>query len=126
MHTYKIEAELKAHIIAVLNDFIGMEKADLHNEIFNSDYYIVGYYQAEQLLVSWLVSAFEAIEYVQDYEKDISEETHTTINSEAIVNMLVYIVGEELLQDAFNDSGVDTDGELTEEDIKELCEALED
>ena len=37
------------------------------------------------------------IDYVIDYEKANFGETNTKINSEAIVNMLAYILGEELI-----------------------------
>ena len=40
---------------------------DLHHEIFNSDYYIIGRYQAKQ----WLGSdAFDCIYEIQEYENN--------------------------------------------------------
>jgi len=68
---------------------------ELHNMIFNTDYFLIGYYQCEQ----WLKDkAFECIGIVQDYEKDQFGEVSTDLsNSENVVNMYAYIVGEELL-----------------------------
>ena len=68
---------------------------ELHNMIFNTDYFLMGYYQCEQ----WLKDkAFECIGIVQDYEKDQFGEVSTDLsNSENVVNMYAYIVGEELL-----------------------------
>ena len=40
---------------------------DLHHELFNTDYYIVGTYQAEQWLGDY---AFDAIGEIQKYEED--------------------------------------------------------
>ena len=47
-------------------DFSEMDMCELHNQIFNEDYYIVGYYQAEQ----WLgTDTFSVIAEIKDYEK---------------------------------------------------------
>ena len=44
--------ELKQHAIDYIKDNEPTcYGCDLHNEIFNSDYYIIGHYQAEQWLV---------------------------------------------------------------------------
>ena len=94
----KLKNELITHIIDHVNycdddhDF-----SELHYECFNQDYYIIGYYQANEWLKKHDIDAFEAIEYVQDYEKSVFGEVTTKINSESIVNMLVYILGEELI-----------------------------
>jgi len=68
---------------------------DLHNEIFNTDYYIIGTYEAKQ----WLSDkVFDVIEYIQDYEMENFGEVHTDFTSpEKVVNMYVYIIGEEIL-----------------------------
>ena len=55
------------------------------------------------------LSTFAAIEIVQEYERDNFGETNTDINSEAIVNMLAYIYGEEILAEFYSS------GYLTEE-----------
>lgn len=81
---------------------------DLHNEAFNTDYYIIGTYEAKQALAAFGV--FEAIEKVMDYEKFNFGEVYTDIsNPEKLVNMLFYIIGEEVISDLneleeFNDN----------------------
>ena len=42
----------------------------MHYELFNVDYYIIGYYQAEQWLSKHDISVFAGIKFVQDYEKN--------------------------------------------------------
>lgn len=80
---------------------------DLHNEVFNTDYYIVGTYEAKEALREYDV--FDAIELVQNYEKDAFGEVYTDIsNPEKLINMVYYIVGEEVI------------GEMT--DIEEFSE----
>jgi hypothetical protein len=91
--------EIAQDAIDKLNDGIGSNcyGCDLHNELFNTDYYIIGYYQAEQ----WLIKnggVFRNIQTVQDYEKDNFGEINTDIgSSEGVVNMVVYIAGEIVL-----------------------------
>ena len=70
---------------------------DLHHEIFNTDYYIIGRYQAKQ----WLgTNAFDCIGDIQEYENDNFGEVTTDLSEpERVVNMWVYIVGEEILED---------------------------
>ncbi len=73
---------------------------DLHHEIFNTDYYIIGTYKATQ----WLGDqAFNIIDFIKDYEESLFGEVFTDFSSpEAIVNMYVYIIGEEIVWDYIN------------------------
>ena len=69
---------------------------DLHNEVFNTDYYIIGTYQAKEALREYDV--FEAIELVQTYEKEKFGEVYTDLSdAEKLINMVYYIVGEEVI-----------------------------
>ncbi len=77
---------------------------DLHTEVFNTDYFIVGYYIAAQWLQKHNIDAFEAIEFVQEYETDNFGEVMTPVNSEAIVNMFIYIVGEQAAAEVYADT----------------------
>ena len=100
METSKsVKIELISYVIDCLTDGVcnGVYGCDLHNELFNRDYYIIGYYNASQWLKKHDIDAFEAIKAVVDYENDNFGETSTEINSESIVNMYAYIVGEKIL-----------------------------
>lgn len=72
---------------------------DLHNRVFNEDYFIIGTYKAEE----WLKAnygVFTAISTIKEYEQDNFGEVSTDLSDpERVVNMLVYILGEEILQD---------------------------
>ena len=74
---------------------------ELHHEIFNTDYYIIGTYRAKQ----WLGSdAFDAIGEITEYEKNNFGQLYTDLSSpEAVVNMYVYIIGEQILQEVVNE-----------------------
>jgi hypothetical protein len=72
-----------------------IKDGDLHNEIFNTDYYIIGTYEAKKWLGDF---AFEAIDKIKEYEEDNFGEVNTDLSDpEKVVNMYVYIIGEELI-----------------------------
>ena len=57
-------------------------------QLFNTDYYVIGRWHAEQWLKKHNISVFEAIEFVQEYEKDNFGETQTYTDAEKLVNMI--------------------------------------
>ena len=85
--------ELKEYSTDEYNTLV--RDGELHNEIFNTDYYIIGRYEAQK----WLGDqVFDIIDIIQEYEKDNFGEVTTDITEpEKVVNMYVYIVGEELI-----------------------------
>ena len=87
--------ELKEYDIESFNQLV--EDGDLHNEIFNSDYYIIGTYEAKQ----WLSDkVFDVIDYIKEYEEDNFGEVYTDVSDpEKVVNMYCYILGEEILSE---------------------------
>jgi hypothetical protein len=88
--------EARAAIIEVLEDGYTGYYCDLHNEVFNTDYYIIGTDRAKEALKEYDV--FEAIEKVQTYENDNFGEVYTDLSDpEKLINMLYYIIGEEVL-----------------------------
>ena len=95
-----------------VHDFKLRYVSDLHNDIFNTDYYIIGYYKAEQ----WLGSdTFRCIEDIVQYEKSNFGEVNTDFSSaEAVVNMWVYIHGSEIIDECFDEvcEGLDNQCEL--------------
>ena len=92
----EMKKEARKAIIEALQDGYDGYYCDLHHEVFNTDYYIIGTYQAREALNEYDV--FEALEKVQTYEKDNFGEIYTDLsNPEKLVNMLYYIIGEEVL-----------------------------
>ena len=83
------------------------EVGDVHHDIFNTEYYIIGNYQARQ----WLGSlAFDVINIIKEYEQDQFGEVYTDFSDpERVVNMYVYIVGEEIMQEAMEEAGVEVE-----------------
>jgi hypothetical protein len=70
---------------------------ELHNRLFNEDYFVIGYYAAEQFLLR-CGGVFNAIGQVKEYEEDNFGVITTDLSSsEAVANMLAYIEGENML-----------------------------
>ena len=95
-----IKEELQSHILDRINNGIidNDNKDEWHFHCFNEDYYIIGYYQANQWLKKHNIDVFEAIKICQEYEEEnFGEITNTYDNSEKTVNMLTYIYGEQLI-----------------------------
>ena len=102
---YKYE-EIKSHFEDFINDennkdFIENNLDDLHHEIFNTDYYIIGRYEAKK----WLGDqVFNVIEIIREYEEFNFGEVNTDFSEpEKIVNMYVYIIGEQIVQEYINE-----------------------
>ena len=105
---YKYD-EIKAHFDDYINDLTDKEIRenidDLHHDIFNTDYYIIGTYEAKQ----WLGDqVFNIIEIIKEYEEFNFGSVNTDFSDpEKIVNMYVYIVGEEIVQDYRDELDID-------------------
>lgn len=91
----EMKEEAVEAIIEALDGYCGYY-CDLHNEVFNTDYYIIGNYEAKEALREYDV--FEAIELVQTYEKEQFGEIYTDLsNPEKLINMVYYIIGDEVI-----------------------------
>lgn len=133
MTNYKHEEMKREAIEAImeaLEDGYNGYYCDLHNEVFNTDYYIIGTYKAKEALKEYDV--FEAIELVQTYEKEQFGEIYTDISDpEKLINMVYYIVGDEVIGEMyeieeFEDKWNDEADEQTNTDIVEAMKELFD
>ena len=90
-----MKQEAIADIIERLEDYNGYY-CDLHNYVFNTDYYIIGTYQAKKALKEYDV--FEAIRLVQNYGMELFGGVYTDLSDpESLINMVYYIIGHEVL-----------------------------
>tara|TARA_R110002012_G_C11647863_1_gene611163 strand:+ start:2564 stop:2908 length:345 start_codon:yes stop_codon:yes gene_type:complete len=82
-------------------DYITQDESEIHHDLFNTDYYIIGTYKAKK----WLGNqAFDIIGFIKDYEMDNFGEVYTDLSdAERVVNMYVYIIGEQILSDTIKD-----------------------
>ena len=126
MSTYNFSKhEIIEDILEYLENTDGFYGCDLHSEVFNTDYYIIGMSQAKEALETYGV--FDAINKVQTYEAyEFGEVTTDLSNPEKLANMLYYIVSEEYLyslegeiSNTLNEYWGD---ELEEKEVKKLIE----
>tara|TARA_Y100000593_G_scaffold88968_1_gene172228 strand:- start:338 stop:673 length:336 start_codon:yes stop_codon:yes gene_type:complete len=82
-------------------DYLDQEWSDIHHDLFNTDYYLVYYSACNE----WLGNhVFECIEEIKEYEEtNFGEVTTDLSNSENVVNMYVYIIGEYILSDVLKE-----------------------
>ena len=99
MSKYYKEDEIQEYIFDNIEYFIDDcdDVQDLHHQMFNQDYYIIGTYEAKK----WLGDrAFDVIGVIKDYEEDNFGEAFTDLSEpEKVCNMYTYIVGEHLLNE---------------------------
>ena len=92
----EMRKEARADIIEALEYGYSGYYCDLHGEVFNRGYYIIGRHRAKRALEEYGV--FEAIDKVRTYELEYYGETYTDFsNPERLINMLYYIIGDEVL-----------------------------
>ena len=91
----EMKREAIEDIMERLKDYNGYY-CDLRNEVFNTDYYIIGTYLAEKKLEAYGV--FEAIRLVQRYEMDQFGKVYTDLSDpEKLIDMVYYIIGGEII-----------------------------
>ena len=127
----KIQQSIVAHAHEGIQDIInGMSENDsfdlsnLHHRLFNEDYFIVGYYKAEQWIRENNLNAWDVIEEVKDYEELNFGTFSTELNAEAMVNMFAYIQGEALLNSLENIRYNEADKERMEAILSEIDDML--
>jgi hypothetical protein len=127
MHEEMKQEAIEAIIEALENGYDGYY-CDLHNEVFNTDYYIIGTYAAKEALREYDV--FDAIELVQTYEKEQFGEVYTDLSDpEKLINMVYYIVGDEVIcemneieafEDNWNNVADDETNAIIVEEMKKM------
>ena len=102
---YKKE-EIRQYFLDFIEDNKGNDNwledniEDLHHHCFNTDYYIIGRHQAKL----WLEDqVFNVIDIIKKYENFNFGSVNTDLSEpEKVVNMYVYIVGEQIVYDYLN------------------------
>lgn len=98
----KLKQQIAFHIIQLLNDNVGEGQygCDMHNHLFNTDFFIIGTHKAK-VWIENNIGVFEAINLIVDYEKEILGGLITDLTSpEAVANMVAYIIGEEVMSES--------------------------
>tara|TARA_A100001201_G_C4059931_1_gene192370 strand:+ start:215 stop:589 length:375 start_codon:yes stop_codon:yes gene_type:complete len=121
---YKRE-EIKNYIIDNISYLNGIHTDDIHYELFNIDHYLIGYYNCEKWLIDGELNwTFEIINYIITYEQDNFGKVSTNFgSSEDVVNMYVYIIGEQILNEI---NIYNYDCVLTKKDINNIIKDIKE
>jgi hypothetical protein len=107
-------------LIDCLEDGYEGDYNNLHDEVFNSDYYVYANYIAKMILGD---EVFEAIGKVQDYEIDRFGTVTTDLSCPSdVINALYYIIGEEIMTDIYDYYYGNVDEEMRQEMLETLKE----
>lgn len=123
MYNEKHEAMKKEAVQAIIEalecEYDGYY-CDLHNKVFNEDWYIIDTARAKEALREYDV--FEAIELVQNYEEDNFGEVNTNLsNPKELISMVWYIVGDEVINELFSIAEFDENwNDLANEETNEI------
>ncbi len=96
----RLKNDVRRDIIDKLRDGVGVGSygCDLHHELCNTDYFIIGSYKAKEWIGEY---AFDVIQLIVDWENDnIGEVTTDVSDPERVANLFAYIVGEEILNES--------------------------
>ena len=99
---YSVELELTYYLLELIDKgtLTDDNVDDWHFHAFNEDYYTIYHYKALEWLKKHNIDAFRAIDTVREYQVDNFGEFTTEIEPTSIVNMLVYIYGEEMINNS--------------------------
>lgn len=120
--------EIKETLLDNLDGYEGVDSytfEDVFNDLFNSDYYIIGYKEAEEALEDYGI--FKALEEVQQFDVENFGHWDTDYTDpEKVANALEYIHASEYMQDMLDRAGLYLEGETTTENVNKLIETLKE
>tara|TARA_R100001015_G_C4635284_1_gene204422 strand:- start:2350 stop:2652 length:303 start_codon:yes stop_codon:yes gene_type:complete len=91
-----IKEELESYIQDCKKDYDEIS----HQNMFNEDYYIIGYHKAKKWLEEHNIDVFEGIQLCRSYEIEHFGQSKTIFdNYETLVNNIVFWYGQELCID---------------------------
>uniref|UniRef100_UPI003F544A77 hypothetical protein n=1 Tax=Lactobacillus acidophilus TaxID=1579 RepID=UPI003F544A77 len=131
--------EIIEKIESNLDDYEGPDFDTLFNDLFNSDYYIIGTYNASKELEKYvnnleldgyetsLNGVFGAIDLVKQYEEFNFGVVDTDLSDpEKLCNMVEYIRAENVLNTLLDDANLSIDNDVNDESIKAIKKAIEE
>ena len=128
MTEYFTEDEIKETLLDNLDGYKGIKDYtfdDIFNDLFNSDYYIIDYKEAEEALQEYGI--FNALEEVQEFDVENFGEWDTDYaDPEKVANMLEYIHASKHMQDMLDRAGLELDDETTAENVDKFIKTLKE
>lgn len=128
MTKYFTEDEIKETLLDNLDGYEGIADytfEEVLNDLFNSDYYIIGYKEAENALKEYGI--FKALDEVQQFDVEtFGEWTTDYTDPEKVANALEYIHASEYMQDMLDEAGLYLENETTTENVNKLIKTLKE
>jgi len=115
----EFEEEIRTYILDTIDEYEDTLCDNLHHELFNTNYWIIGTYACKEELAK--IDVFSVLNAVRTYEKEHFGETITDIGDpEKLLNMYAYIIGEQVLNESDTFSNADWDEPVKDyiDDIK--------
>ena len=123
---YFTDDEIKETLLDNLDGYKGIEDYtfdEVFDDIFASDYYIIGYKEAAAALEKYGV--FKALEEVQEFDVENFGEWDTDYaDPEKVANTLEYIHASKYMQDMLDEAGLYLEDATTTENVNLLIETL--
>ena len=125
---YFTDNEIKETLLNNLDGYKGIEDytfEDVFNDLFNSDYYIIGCKEAADALKEYGI--FKALEEVQEFDVENFGHWDTDYTDpEKIANILEYIHASEYMGDMLDRAGLDMSDETTTKNVNKLIKTLKE
>lgn len=128
MTEYFTEDEIKETLLNNLDGYEGIADytfEDVFNDLFDSDYYFIGYKEAADALEKYGI--FNALEEVQRWDVENFGHWDTDYTDpEKVANMLEYIHASKYMQDMLDDAGLYLEDETTTKNVNKFIETLKE
>lgn len=120
MFSYEIKKELASEMIEYIENYGVREMYlyDIANELYNTDYYIIGIYQAKEWLKKYFDDMLETIGYWEDETGETYGQMITT-DVEKLATLVAYTVVDNLLYEAYDHIGLDSN-EICDEKSEQI------
>ena len=124
MFSSEIKKELACEMIDYIENYgiQDMYLCDIANELYNTDYYIIGIYQAKEWLKKYFDDMLETIEYWEDETGETYGQMITDV--EKLATLVAYTVVDNLLYEAYDYIGLDSNEICDKSDEQEIYEYL--
>lgn len=125
---YFTDDEIKETLLDNLDGYKGIADytfEEVLNDLFNSDYYIIGYREAEDALKEYGI--FKALDEVQQFDVETFGHWDTDYTDpEKVANILEYIHASKYMQDMLDDAGLYLEDETTTKNVNKFIETLKE
>ena len=124
MFSYEIKKELACEMINYIENYgiQDMYLCDVANKLYNTDYYIIGIYQAKQWLKKYFDDMLETIEYWEDETGEPYGQMITDV--ERLATLVAFTVVDNLLYEAYDYNGLDSNEICDKSDEQMIYEYL--